>query len=283
MPSVTETIQAGDGVAIARRCWVPDRAWATVLLVHGLGEHSGRYDHVCDLFTREGLEVVAPDQRGFGRSGGPRAWVDRWETLYDDLELQVRAARAKAPHRPLVLYGHSLGGLLALGYVLDGRTSPDALVLSAPALAASIPGWKKALAGLVSRIAPRAMLANGLDPSHLSKVPEVASAYLADPLNVHRSTAAFGAQAFHAQSEVAGRVDRLSIPTLVLHGADDRIVPAVASRLLEGRPGVTRRVYPAGRHELHNDLEAGAVLADAVAWMRSTVGRGDVPETALRG
>lgn len=287
MPSVTETIQAGDGVSIARRCWVPDRAWATVVLVHGLGEHSGRYDHVCDFFTREGLEVVAPDQRGFGRSGGPRAWVDRWETLYDDLELQVRAARDKAPGRPLVLYGHSLGGLLALGYVLDGRTPPDALVLSAPALAAAIPGWKKALARLISRVAPRTMIANGLDASYLSKVPEVASAYVADPLNVHGSTAQLGAEGFRAQARVVGHIDRLAIPTLVVHGTDDRIVPETASRILEGRPGVTRRVYPGGRHELHNDEEAPVVLADIVGWMRATVAGGPARmgeiEDRLRG
>lgn len=273
MTSETETCRTSDGITLARRTWRPDNAWATVVLVHGLGEHSGRYEHVGDRFARDGLAVIAPDQRGFGRSGGPRAWVDRWEQLYDDLELHVRDARSAAPERPLVLYGHSLGGLIALGYVLDGRMTPDALVLSAPALASAIPGWKKTLALLVSRVRPKAMIANGLDPSHLSKDPQVASAYVADPLNVHRSTAHYGAEALHAQSRIGARLDVLSIPTLVVHGEDDRIVPESASALLEGLPGVTRRVYPGVRHELHNDIEAAAVLDDVVAWIRATIGR----------
>jgi alpha-beta hydrolase superfamily lysophospholipase len=167
-----------------------------------------------------------------------------------------------------------MGGLVCLGYVLDGRSLPDLLVLSAPAIDATIPAWKRALAAVLGRVAPRAMIANGLDDADLSSDPAVGDAYRADPLNVHRSTIGFGLRAFAEQERVRRSLDRLSIPTLVVHGADDRIVPVNASRPLEGRASVTRRLYPGVRHELHNEPAAGpGVIADVAAWIRDRVSR----------
>jgi alpha-beta hydrolase superfamily lysophospholipase len=209
--------------------------------------------------------------RGFGRSGGPRAWVDRWSRLYDDLEAQVREARERHPGIPLALYGHSLGGMLALGYVLDGREAPDLLVLSAPALEADVPAWKRMIAPVLDRLAPRLMIANGLRDRDLSRDPRVAESYRSDPLNVHSSTAHFGVEAFAEQRRIRERLDRLAVPTLVIHGGEDALVPTDASAVLEGRPGVTRHVYPGVRHELHNEPEHERVLDDVVAWLREHV------------
>lgn len=268
-----------DGVSLLTRTW-PVRVgepWATVLLVHGIAEHCGRYEHVGALFADAGIEARAFDLRGFGGSGGARASVQRWSQLHDDVEELVVAARAGAQQRPLVLYGHSMGGLVALGYVLDGRARPDLLVLSAPAIGADVPFWRRALAGPLRRLAPDLMVANGVDPAAISSDPTVCDAYLADPLNQHRTTVRFGDALFAEQQRVETALDRLSIPALVIHGGDDTLVPTASSRVLDGLPGVARRVYPGARHEIHNEPIGPAVVGDVIDWIRERVSRANAP------
>ncbi len=279
-------IAAHDGTSIfVRRWWPPGGPWATVLLVHGLAEHSGRYVHVGRWLAEAGLEVVAPDLRGFGRSGGPRASIERWSQHHDDLEERVAELRSGAPARPLVLYGHSMGGLIVLGYVLDGRSRPDLLVLSAPAISARIPLAQRLIVGSVGRVAPGLRVPNGINPAVLCSEPAVGRAYAEDPLCVHRSTLQFGQAGFAEQRRVAGAIDRLTVPTLVVHGGRDRLVPPEVSRGLEGRPSVRRVVYPKLQHEVHNEPDAPKVVADIVAWIRERVSRmppGHSPEADAR-
>jgi alpha-beta hydrolase superfamily lysophospholipase len=265
---------ARDGTRLRVRQWnAVGEPWADVLLVHGLAEHSGRYEHVGRWLAAAGIQVTAYDLRGFGASGGRRAWVDHWSSHVDDLEDRLAAVRASSGGRPVVLYGHSLGGLLALGYAVaePRRPLPDALVLSAPALESTIPAWKQRVAGVLSRVAPNLALANALDGEVLSRDPAVAEAYLADPLNQHRTTTRFGATALEEQSRVRGALDRLSIPTLVYHGEDDRLVPTASSERLGELATVSRRTYPKLRHESHNEPEGEAVVTDVVAWLRSVL------------
>lgn len=275
-------VAARDGTSLLIRHWpVPaGEPWATMLLVHGLAEHSGRYEHVGAQLAEAGIDTHAYDQRGFGASGGPRASVERWSLLHDDLEERIAALRSVAPARPLVLYGHSMGGLVSLGYVLDGRSRPDLLVLSAPAIGASVPLWQRLLVGSLRRVSPGLLLSNRLDTEVLSSDPEVRARYVSDPLNQHRSTVRFAHAAFGEQRRVAGGIDRLSLPTLVVHGADDRLVPTHTSAVLEGRAGVTRRVYPATRHELHNEPVARQEVDDIVGWVRDRVSHMHAPAAA---
>ncbi len=275
VPARTEHVAARDGTSLLVRHWpaASTEPWASLVLVHGLAEHSGRYEHVGGQVAAAGIDCFALDLRGFGASGGPRASVERWSQLHDDLEERVVAVRAVAPSRPLVLFGHSLGGLVSLGYVLDGRSRPDLLVLSAPAIGARIPLWQRLLVGSLVRIAPGMLLSNRLDVDVLSSDPEVRARYLDDPLNQHRSTVRFAHAAFAEQRRVADALARLSMPTLVVHGGDDRLVPTASSEALEDRPGVTRRVYPGFRHELHNEPDGPRVVNDVVAWIRERVSR----------
>ena len=271
--SQVDQVATRDGTALRTRHWpvATGKPWAALLLVHGLAEHSGRYEHVGAQLASAGIDTWAFDQRGFGASGGPRASVDRWSALHDDLEERLLAVRSIDPARPLVLYGHSLGGLIALGYVLDGRAQPDLLVLSAPAIGADVPAWQRLLIGSLRRVAPNMLLSNRLDDTTLSRDPAVAVAYRADPLNQHRSTVRFAHAALAEQQRVAESLDRLSIPTLVIHGGSDRLVPTHSSAVLDGRPSVTRRVYPELRHESHNEPEGPQVVADVIAWVRERV------------
>jgi alpha-beta hydrolase superfamily lysophospholipase len=271
-----------DGTSLLIRHWVvpSGEPWATTLLVHGLAEHCGRYEHVGAQLAAAGIDAHGFDLRGFGGSGGARASIDRWSQFHDDIEERLVALRSIAPSRPLVLYGHSMGGLIALGYVLDGRARPDALVVSAPAIGAEIPLWKRLLAGPLNRFAPGLLVANGLDSSVLSRDPAVGAAYASDPLNQHKTTIRFGQEYLVEQRRVLAAVDRLSIPTLVIHGGDDELVPTASSLPLEGKPGVTRRVYPGIRHELHNEPEGPEIMGDVVDWIRDRVSRMHTPREA---
>ena len=259
-----------------------DGAWASLLIVHGLGEHSGRYEHVGERLAADGVHAHAYDQRGFGGSGGQRAYVDTWEDIFDDLEERLAAARTVAPDLPTVLYGHSLGGLIALSYVLLDRTKPDLLVLSAPGLQDRLPAWKRRLAGVLDRVAPRLLVNNGIAEDQLAADPRPDFVYTEDPLMEDRSTVRFGALGFANQASARrtlATLDHLPLPTLVIHGADDPIVPITASALLERFPEVRRIVYPGLRHEVHNEAESRA-LADIVAWLREQVGAGAKEDAA---
>jgi alpha-beta hydrolase superfamily lysophospholipase len=172
----------------------------------------------------------------------------------------------------VALFGHSLGGLIALGYVLADppRPLPDLLVLSAPALDSTIPGWKRAVAGVLGSVAPTKELKNAFDGAILSRDPSVGLAYLADPLNYHRTTYRYGAAALAEQARVRSALGRLAIPTLVYHGDADRLVPTAASAPLALVPGVVRRTWPELRHESHNEPDGPAVIADVIAWLRTS-------------
>lgn len=282
--SATAAIEHGsarDGTALLMRHWpvASGEPWASVLIVHGLAEHSGRYEHVGAQMASAGLDVHAFDQRGFGGSGGPRASIDRWSQIHDDLEERLLAVRTIAPSRPLVLYGHSLGGLIALGYVLDGRAQPDLLVVSAPAIEANLPLLPRLAVSVLARVAPNTMLKNTFDAGVLSRDPEVGRRYVDDPLNQHRTTARFAHAALAEQRRVSASLDRLSMQTLVVHGGLDTLVPTASSEVCEGLPGVARKVYPELRHEVHNEPEGETVVREIVAWIRERVSRMHVVAT----
>ena len=162
--------------------------------------------------------------------------------------------------------------MIALEYTTSSRPAPDLLILSAPALDSTIPGWKRSLAGVLSRVAPTRLLSNALDGDQLSRDPAVGAAYFADPLVETRSTFRLGAEALQSQARVATSARTLAIPTLVTHGGMDTIVPPDSTAWLADLPGVRRIVYPDLRHETLNEPEGPAVVADMIGWLREQVG-----------
>jgi alpha-beta hydrolase superfamily lysophospholipase len=275
-PSISAA-QMADGTNLRTLHWTPvGEPWAGAEIVHGLGEHGGRYDNVAEALTGAGIDTWSYDHRGNGGSGGPRVYVERWSILHDDLEARLRALRDAAPDRPLILYGHSLGGLVACGYVLSGqeRLLPDALVLSAPGLDADLPGWKRSLAGVLTGILPKLRIANGLPQGGLSRDATVREKADADPLCTDKSTVRWGAEAFAEQDRLRALLPGLAampVPTYVFHGSADPVVPVSASAVLEGKGNTTRRIHEGLRHECHHEPEHADVMAEVVAWLQATL------------
>jgi alpha-beta hydrolase superfamily lysophospholipase len=258
------------GVQLATREWFPDgKPKAAILIVHGLAEHSGRYEHVAEQLTARGFEVHAYDQRGHGESEGDRTHIDDWGVFLDDVEDRL-SAMAFEVNAPVALYGHSIGGLVALDYCLTrSEVLPELLVLSGPAIRATIAKWKQILAPILATVMPRARLPLDLEGHQLSRDPEVGRAYFDDPLVETRATAKFGAEALKAQRRVGERMDSLSIPTLVIAGGNDEIIPPHSSHSLGEVPGVDRKLYPTLRHELHNEPEGPEVVSDIADWLEA--------------
>jgi acylglycerol lipase len=281
MPSDIGRAVTPDGIELLTRHWPAAEPWAAMLIVHGLGEQSGRYESVGEQFAAAGIDTHAYDHRGNGRSGGRRGDVDRWSRYHDDLEERLAAVRAGADRRPVIMYAHSMGGLVAAGYLLTDRPRPDLTVLTAPGLDSTLAGWKKRLARLLARMVPTLSIPTGIPSESLSRDPEVGRRVKADPLNLQAATTRFGAEALKEQVRVRAGARRIGGPTLVLHGLDDTLVQPAASEVFDGAPGVERRTYPGLRHELHNEPEGPAVLDDVVEWLRDASARLPVqPNTA---
>ncbi len=280
MPSVIGRAVTADGVDLLTRHWPAADPWAAMLIVHGLGEHSGRYEHVGEHFATAGIDTHAYDHRGNGGSDGRRGDIDRWSRYHDDLAERLAPLRAAAAGRPVILYAHSMGGLIAAGYLLSDRPRPDLTVLTAPGLDSTLAGWKKRLAPILGRIVPTLSVPNGVPPETLSRDPEVGRRLQGDPLNTRTSTARFAAEALDEQARVRAGARAIGGPTLVLHGLDDGLVPPRSSEVFEGAPGVERRTYPGLRHELHNEPEGPAILDEVVAWLRERATLTAQPNTA---
>jgi alpha-beta hydrolase superfamily lysophospholipase len=269
MAGIARPEPVGDiGIEMVRE-WVPDGTPRTyIVLVHGLAEHCGRYERTGSLLSGAGFHVRSFDLIGFGASGGARADIDEWSRYHDQIQRHMEWAREHGG--PVVLMGHSMGGNLALGYALTGHPAPDLLVLSAPALAGGA-AWQRALAGPAARFAPTLALPTAFKGEQLSRDPAVSEAYFADPLVYKKASNRLGAAFFQAMDELNESLTDLHIPTLVLHGGGDTIVPPQSTAALGELPGVERRLYPGLRHEILNEPEGPEIVAEIVAWIDSQV------------
>lgn len=262
-----------DGTHLRTLHWAPDGPpVAVALIVHGLGEHGGRYGTVAAMLTRAGVDTWSYDHRGHGGSGGRRNHVERWSQLHGDLQERIERLRADRPGLPFILYGHSMGGLIVAGYELADppRPLPDVTVLSAPGLDADLARWKKPLARLLTGIVPKMKVTNGLPDGGLSRDPDVRRRADEDPLNTSSSTVRFGAEAFDEQDRVNAQLRAhraMPTPTYVFHGSADPIVPLRATEVFEGMTNVTRHVHDGLRHECHHEPEHEHVLGEVVAWL----------------
>lgn len=265
--SVARPEPAPEGGVQLVRDWMPSGTpLADIVLVHGLGEHSGRYQRTGSTLAEAGFRVRSFDLLGFGASSGDRGDTSRWSRYLDQVQGHVEELRTSG--RPLILLGQSMGGLIALDYALAERPRPDLLVLLAPSLSGGKP-WQRAVAPILGRIAPTLRLPIGIKGDMLARDEAVGEAYFADPLVVTKATTRLGAGIFATGRRVVEVLDRLTVPTLVVHGGADIVVPTAVSEALAGIHLVERRVLASLRHEVCNEPEGPEVVADIIEWLKA--------------
>ena len=260
------------GLPIHTRLWEPEGpALAVVGLVHGLGEHCGRYWRVATRLTEAGYAVSSFDLRGHGHSGGRRGDT-RFAAAFADIDRLLGEAADRFPDRPQFLYGHSLGGLLVLAYTLERKPAVAGVVASGAALHTALREQraKVRLVRMLGPLLPRVALSSGLDDRLISRDPGVVSTYRADPLVHDRATLGFGLDAIRAADAALAGASRFPVPLLLVHGGADRLTYPTGSRDFAAAvdPGLcTLTVYDGLFHELHNEPERIRVLDDIVAWL----------------
>ncbi len=265
------TCETEDGLHLHQRDWIAAQPRARLLIVHGLGEHGGRYDRLASELVDAGISVRAYDHRGHGRSPGERARVaPHADQLARDL-LRVHERYAAEGHDAPFLMGHSLGGLVAAHAVIVSGLKPRGLVLSSPALRTHASAPERALARLLSGPFPHVRLSSRLSALHLSHDPHVAGEYLRDPHNHRLISARLAHFIFTAGPQVIAEAANLSVPTLLQFAADDHLVdPAGARAFASAAPQRKLEVHEYLRlyHEIYNEAEPdrSRVLADLVRW-----------------
>jgi alpha-beta hydrolase superfamily lysophospholipase len=261
-----------DGLDLYLQDWRPEtQAKAVLAIVHGFGEHCGRYMNVVDYFVPRGYSAYSFDLRGHGRSPGARGAIKSWSEFREDVRAFLRTVTEQEPGRPLFLYGHSLGGEIVLDYVLHYPEGLKGVVASAPLLGSpGVSPLLQQISRIMSKIAPSMAMNTKLDATLISRDPAVVKAYVADPL-VHSTAAArLGTEISDTAAWIQAHAGDLRMPLLVINGEMDRLVkPEDVRRFYQNvsYPDKERIEYPGGFHEPHNDIECSKVMADIERWV----------------
>ncbi|HWD84330.1 MAG TPA: lysophospholipase [Solirubrobacteraceae bacterium] len=268
----SETFAGTRGRKIHWTSWEPadpGSAGGIIAIVHGFGEHSGRYDHVADRLARDGWAVVALDHHGHGRSEGPRGRISFPEAVAD-IDRLVDLAVERRPGLPVVLLGHSMGGALALRYALAHPDRLSGLIVSGPLVQVEGRAAAQLLGRVLGRLVPNLPLAR-LDPNLISRDPDVVRAYIEDPLVFHQPLPAATVSEFlRYAATLPGEVDRVRLPTLLMYGTEDGLCSPQGAVLVSQRIGatdLTTKPYDGLYHEILNEPERERVLDDVCGWL----------------
>lgn len=265
---------AGRAPEIFYRRWGPFRPRAAVIVVHGLGEHCGRYDNVVGALCPKGLAVYGLDLRGHGRSGGRRGHVSSFSEYLEDTEHLIAVVGKQDPDASRFLLGHSMGGLIALRYAISHPEGLSGLALSSASLKikGEVPAIKVALGRLFSRILPAFTMNNGLDSRDVSRDPAVVKAYEDDPLVHHRVSARWYTEFVDAMAASHRDAALLEVPILILQAGDDSMVDAEGSRALFEEVTVEDkeiRLFDGYYHEIFNDVGKEQALDALAVWIEN--------------
>jgi acylglycerol lipase len=266
------SLKSADGTRLAYRTWPRSGSDITFAVVHGLGEHAGRYARFAEGMANHGMSTWALDLRGHGQSEGQRGHVDSWSQWTDDVGAFVAHVERTAGGEVVPL-GHSFGGAALLSTVLAGKLpSSRRFVLSSPALKLKVqaPAWKLAVAPVASRLVPRLAMDNEVDPGSVSKLPEVVEAYRTDPLVHNRISSRMYTEWLSATADIFERAVQIRIPFLILAGTADPLIDPQGSRVLnEKTSSISELHLLEGRyHEPFNDVGSEEVFQLIADWAR---------------
>lgn len=268
-----------EGLEFYAKAWEPDgNPKAAVALLHGLGEHVGRYAHVGAAFSRAGYALMGCDLRGHGRSGGRRGHAPSQEAYLQDVDLLLDRVRTRYAGLPIFLYGHSLGAILVLVYGLRRKPSLMGAIASAPALHSNLESQpvKVMLARILGGLVPTLTVPSGLRTDTLSHDPQVEQDYLADPLVHDRATLGWGKIMLETNPWILQHAAEFPLPLLLVHGGADTVAYPSGSREVAAALGdrATLLVWENLYHETHNEPEKAKVIAEMIHWMDERLKKG---------
>ena len=265
-------VTSADGTRLFYRSWPRADARATLAVVHGMGEHGGRYAAFAEAMGRRGYATYAVDLRGHGRSPGQRGHVDSWDQWTDDVSSFVAMVESRGAGGEVIPVGHSFGGVAMLSTVLAGKLrSSRRFIVSSPGLKLKItvPQWKIVLGRVSARVAPRLSLDNEVDPATISRIPQVVEAYRTDPLVHSKISSRFYSEWQKATADILEHADRIEVPFLITAGTADPLIDPAGSEALHAKaPAMsTLHLLPGRYHEPFNDLGSEEVFDIIAKWV----------------
>ena len=278
MQSGTFDFKTKDGLTLLGRVWqTKGDSKGTVNLVHGLGEHSGRYAHVAEAMTKAGYNFIGFDLRGHGLSEGKRGHTPNIDYLMDDITLFLEKSVAFfEDQQPNFLYGHSLGGLLVINYGLRRKPKLAGVISTDPALGLSFepPKAKLAVGKILAGLAPAMAMSNGLEVEALARDVAIVKAYQDDALVHDRISAKLAMELIDGGAYAMAHAEEWTLPLLLMHGTADRISSPEASETFAQKAGdaVTLKLWDGYYHEVHNDLGKDKVIETMLDWLNAKQG-----------
>lgn len=275
MKTFESILTSGDGIQFYVRGWEPGtQPKAVIALIHGLGEHTGRYEHVASAMTDTGYAMVGFDLRGHGRSSGARGHFPSLDAVMQDIQNFFDFLKGRYPAIPHFLYGHSLGGLLVLVYALKHSNGLKGVIASGAGLRSQVheQKLKVLMAKLLGSLAPAAQLSSGLDLAVLSHDQNVIDVYKNDPLNHDRISLGFGKAGLEATDYAWSHAEEFAPPLLIMHGTADRNTYASGSAdfsklAAKNNRDVTLKLWEGLYHEVHNEPEQQQVFKFMIDWL----------------
>ena len=254
--------------------WQPEEsACATLIIVHGLGEHGGRYMNVVNHLVPKGFAIYAHDHRGFGRSAGKKGFINDWSEFREDVNTFVDLVREKEGERPLFILGHSMGGCITCDYVLHYPDGLTGVILSAPAVGTlDIPKAQAVLSSIFSSLIPSVAVPTNLDETAVSRDPAVIEAYKNDPYVHDKGTPRFGVEFPKTAVYCMDHAAEFQPPLLMIHGNADRLVNVEQTKIFFDKvtqPDKKLIIYEGGYHESHNDIHYEEVVVDMENWLEA--------------
>jgi alpha-beta hydrolase superfamily lysophospholipase len=264
-----------DEVTFYIQGWEPEgKPKAIVCLLHGLGEHTGRYEHVGAALNQAGYALFGFDLRGHGKTGGPRGHIPSLDTVLSDIHQFIGFQKQNFPDIPIFLYGHSLGGMLALTYIIQNDAALNGIIVTGAGLRSPLQEQKAkvALAKILGSLIPAVTFPSGLDPSTISRDPEVVKKYVHDPLVHDKISAGLGKANLSGVDICFARAKEVQLPLLIMHGTEDVLVYPSGSQEFAELAGetnndVTLKLWDGLHHEIHNEPEQEDVFKFMIEWL----------------